>query len=147
MHIDLPPLLSKVICFLGTVFVSPVQDHEFHDVQLNICTTCGMVSSLLCCVQYYAFGHFYLKEPWRTWQHWDTSIALALLITSDIFYGLIIVYFRRRFKAAEPTPFETGITKPLTWRMLIVVWYSGIFLICWTTWRIFVAYMCMNDVS
>lgn len=126
--------------------MEPLRDVEFHYTQLNIVTTCGMISSLLSCLQYFAFSQFYMREPWRIWQNWNTGIALVLLLTSDFFFVLVVVYVRRRFKQATPELFETGITKPLSWQVLLLVWYSGVFLICWSTWRVFVSYLCMNEV-
>lgn len=140
---------SFVENFIEDYWLAPFKNSAFYFMHLNIVWISGILASLLCCLQFLAFGFIFVEPRWRSEVCIKIFIGFALLLASDIHSIIVITYNARRLgilSGKKPDPLGTGITKPLPNITFVALTVSGIFVLIWTTWRAFSALICANQV-
>ena len=127
----------------------PFKNREFHFLHMNLLWLSGLTATIMCCVQSFVFAYVFVEERWKIQYYWKTGTALMLLISSDLYYVIILTYVGRRWnsKKGKPQKYGEGLTQAITPLVLAGLFVATGVVIVWTTWRSFTFQACMRKVS
>lgn len=139
----------KIYNMLLKLAIRPFQDFKFYSEHTNIVWTGGVISTIFCSGQLLMFSDKYMRPNWREYTDGLTVAAFVLLLASDLFsIGLLTYVGRRREGIGNLCVDEkgTGLTRPLAWDRLLFLWYGNAFAVVWSTWRVYVSLLCVDQV-
>lgn len=140
---------NRLIQIPVSLFFNPFTDLSFHFMHMNIMWVSGIVASVLCCIQFFVFSRVFIAEKWRQDFDQKTLTALILLLASDCYSIVLLVYLARRRALGETQcaePFGSGITEPISPLVLVGTFFAVAFVVAWTTWRVFSTLICSHEV-